>query len=360
MDWLDFPLQVDPARCLALQSTHSACRCCQEVCPAAAIRLTEQAVVLDEGACLGCGLCLTACPTGALSYPTLSWSDLIARAAGQSREGHLSLGCAYAASTAAMTLPCLGLLDADLLLSLAAQGVRALSLHSAECASCPLGAGPLVEAHLSRAQSRWPDALEVTWQQGTARTTPDLWAALGALAHPPEAAVGRRGFLALVARQAKAALSEPPAAAAPAAEPAALPPSRWTLLRALGRGDGPAFPRYAISPACDDCQDAEALCARFCPSGALQRLRTDDLVGFVFQPELCLACDQCLNLCPQQAIRRADDVPGRGPLLLRRLAVRRCTRCGQEATVLVEGLCPACRRQEQQQAIWTQLVQPPG
>ncbi len=84
------------------------------------------------------------------------------------------------------------------------------------------------------------------------------------------------------------------------------------------------------------------------------------LSGFVFRPEMCLACDQCLNLCPQQAIERADDASGRGPLLLRRLAVRRCTRCGQETTALVEGLCPACRRQEQQQAIWTGLVQPPG
>ena len=363
MDWLDFPLRVDSARCLALQSTHSACSRCQEVCPAEAIRLTGQDVTLDEGACLGCGLCLTACPTGALSYPALSWPDWIARAVGQSQEGHLSLSCAHAASTAVMSLPCLGLLDDDLLLALAAQGVRTLSLRSADCSTCPLSAGPLIEGYLARAQSRWPGALEVTWQRGEDRTAPDLWASLEAMAHPPEAAVGRRGFLALMARQAKAVLSEP-APAAPStpslADSAALSPSRRTLLQTLGQGGGPAFPRYTIGPACDDCQDAEALCARFCPSGALQRLRSGDFVGFVFQPELCLACDQCLDLCPQQAIERADDAAGRGPLLLRRLAVRRCTRCGQETTALVEGLCPACRRQEQQQAIWTGLVQPPG
>ena len=72
MSWLDFPIQVEPTRCLVVRSPRATCQRCQEVCPAQAIHLDGQSVRLDEGACLGCGLCLTACPTGVFSCPGLA------------------------------------------------------------------------------------------------------------------------------------------------------------------------------------------------------------------------------------------------------------------------------------------------
>ncbi len=41
--------------------------CVEERCPMGALEVVEEAVRLDEGRCIGCGLCVTGCPNGALS-----------------------------------------------------------------------------------------------------------------------------------------------------------------------------------------------------------------------------------------------------------------------------------------------------
>ncbi len=40
---------------------------CQEACPVGAIRRVDDLVLVDEGACIGCGACAEACPFGAIA-----------------------------------------------------------------------------------------------------------------------------------------------------------------------------------------------------------------------------------------------------------------------------------------------------
>ncbi len=54
-----FVVSVDPDRCVG-------CGICQSLCPAGAISV-ENVALVDSGRCTGCRLCLDQCPVGALS-----------------------------------------------------------------------------------------------------------------------------------------------------------------------------------------------------------------------------------------------------------------------------------------------------
>jgi len=349
--WLSASIHVDATRCLAAQSPRSTCRRCQDVCPAHAIRLGEQEVRLDEETCLGCGLCLAACPTGVFAFPGLSWPALLVRLAGKADEGHLTIRCAYATSPAHVTLPCLSLLNSDALLTLAARGVRHLTLRAPACATCPIGADALIEEHLAHAQKRWQGEFHVARESSPERESADLLAVLKDMASPLENPVDRRGFIRLLGARIGSAASDQLAAVllreqdSPEERPREVPPTRSALLEALGESqDVVSFPHYLIDPACDDCQDAEALCVLFCPTDALRREPTGDGVRFLLRPERCLDCGQCAAVCPKEAIRRGDLEAGRGEKTLRAFQTAQCRRCGQETPLAVDGLCPTCQR----------------
>jgi len=60
--------------CIPLTCVHCRVAWCQEVCPAAAISrdsLTD-AVVIDSARCIGCKMCMLACPFGAIGFDSAS------------------------------------------------------------------------------------------------------------------------------------------------------------------------------------------------------------------------------------------------------------------------------------------------
>ena len=55
-----FLVQLNTDRCTLEKN-------CLDACPVAALAIVDEKLVIDEGECLGCGLCIPACPTRALS-----------------------------------------------------------------------------------------------------------------------------------------------------------------------------------------------------------------------------------------------------------------------------------------------------
>jgi Fe-S-cluster-containing hydrogenase component 2 len=343
-------IETQPLSCLVRLYSHSECRRCQEVCPASAITLDGGRVRVDHSACVGCGLCISVCPTSVFSVRGLdlgAFLDKVVEGSGDTLT--LSCACTSAASETmsdtATVLPCLSMLDDDLVLALAGKGVRKLVLQMGDAERCVLHAGGLIDSTVARVQERWPGRLEVEMRHE--RGAPDDAAFSEVLDDLAEHQVDRREFLRGIVERARTVLDEAPADKkewGPRPLPTRIPTSRGVLLTSIHESDPVAFPRIAISDSCDDCQDAYALCGRFCPSGALSRVESEANVEFVFQPEICVDCGQCAFVCPQDAILRQEEGPGRGAITLLTFPKGTCARCGREAANLVDGLCPACSR----------------
>jgi MinD superfamily P-loop ATPase len=55
-----FIRETDSEACIA-------CGACADICPVAAVELSDDYVRVDPDWCIGCGVCAIACPTGAVS-----------------------------------------------------------------------------------------------------------------------------------------------------------------------------------------------------------------------------------------------------------------------------------------------------
>lgn len=108
--------------CLASERQGS-CTRCRDACPHDAIRIAD-AVEIDDVKCTGCGLCVQACPSGALE-PRLSF------------EKGLPLKCSQVKGSA-QGIQCLGRLQPTDLLRLADSQGRVRLAHE-DCASCTIG-----------------------------------------------------------------------------------------------------------------------------------------------------------------------------------------------------------------------------
>jgi ferredoxin len=324
---------------------------------------------VDQQACIGCGLCLSVCPTGVFSVVGLSVESLIDDIVTRVAEGTVTLRCANVSPPEStpdgeLELPCIGILDEDLIMTLAAKGVRALDLRVGNCEACTLHARKLIDTTLAEVHKRWPDGLRTEIRQESSDLDADFSAALDGLIGPAQPATyDRRSFLRDIVNRARDLASEP--VAAPKVEwgsrplPTRIAARRQALLAAIRDDDPVAFPLTAIGESCDGCQDAHSLCDRFCPTGALRRIDSTAGSEFVFLPEACADCGQCAFVCPQNAIHRQDDTTSRGPIILKTLEAGTCSHCERIATSLVGGLCPECARRAEVRDMLVDWVREP-
>jgi NAD-dependent dihydropyrimidine dehydrogenase PreA subunit len=62
---------------------------------------------------------------------------------------------------------------------------------------------------------------------------------------------------------------------------------------------------YVITEACIGVKDAT--CVEVCPAACIHT--TPEAPQYYIDPEVCIACEQCVIVCPVQAIFLDDDVP---------------------------------------------------
>lgn len=349
-------LEICPARCLRLRHKKSTCQLCRQNCPRDAISFNETLEV-DFLRCHGCGICANLCPTEVFQLKKPSYQALLPKTVGRSE---IRFACSLLPEQKEnVAVPCLGYLNEAVLIAIIARGTQTVTLDVAHCKNCELTLGSQIAM---RTVQKANSVLSLFGLSGKIRATTGIPNSNGLL---EKGLYSRRELfsnLGLGIRHAVAGASDGPTTEeeregklrnVPAPR---VPEKRSLLLESLKHLGEPIntkaevndlpFARIEIGQGCDGC----AMCATFCPTGAL-RLRHDDQKRAIdFIPGLCLACNLCRDICPQGVIASLayislnDIMTGSSQVLIEH-GESACSQCGR-AFIAAGGssLCPNCKK----------------
>jgi len=295
---------LDATRCLPMRFSDSSCKHCVDICPHRAVSL-DGFLAINPNHCSGCMLCTAVCPAGALELNI----DFQATLAQLSRVPEPVLGCRLTAECSNATLPCLGGLSEEHLLSLSHSLSGKLTLNAVKCSDCPNG------IMISRLQQ----LLGELCNSGLSGSSCQIVIALSApeLHYRPEA-VDRRGFFKSFRNSlfqgAAAILSSNSENPVKSTEyigkklPARMALLNQTLSRLTPELRSRVLGRYghqiSFNDSCTACQG----CVAICPTGALRTESPDDHP--FFDQSLCTGCALCVEFCMDEALKLAGAERG--------------------------------------------------
>lgn len=362
---IDFaPVRLDADRCVRAHVRQSACNVCARACAFNAVRLNTPASI-DAGACVACGQCIHGCPVGAIRADDVA-IEVFAIASSLNAARVVELACSQhpapqhgpAETDAVIRVPgCLASLGPSAYLSLLALGIERIVARLDGCAECPIGkARTGIECTLSTAQRLLGGRGEVERVIGLTDRRGEGWKRRRVRA--PGKQASRRDFLRKLAGEGqqiaarKLAIDLRPASSGGAT--ARTPPlERRRLLDALAQLPpretipetpltGLPFARMVADETCTAC----GVCARICPTGALQFVAEDERYQLTFASGACTDCSMCLHVCMPGALHREDAAPAdliSPPIVLRSGSLQSCAKCGAKfAGGSNVSLCPVC------------------
>jgi ferredoxin len=274
---------------------------------------------------------------------------------------------------------CLAALSPANLLELSAGGRRALWLDDSPCAQCPIGNAQIIlqrSADAARAllvaAGKPPAILLHSEQRPTGKARP----ARVPLLDGAQPSISRRTFLARFRPiqtetiEVEEPIDEGLQRGAPVSMrlPQRAPAGHRKLLAALAKlrvapdgkdnagrevdtvaADGLPFGTVVVDAnRCSAC----GLCARFCPTAALQFAVKDDTFALAFQPAACVDCGVCMAACPERAVTMGITVTLRA-IFSDEIAIMAagemapCTGCGTATAKAGGGVdtrCHVCRQ----------------
>ncbi len=390
-----------PERCLRAQHSGAPCAACTRFCPTLAISHCGLQLQFDRERCIGCGLCLSLCPTEAFSSDNWSERWLLNALSTEIADGEeVNLACVHAAYAGRLvrTRACVGAFSPAALASAACR-VR-LNVFVGACGVCPVSGGAaIVRANINTA-NRWLKEAGVdrtigvraaagegfseqrlggretsgracTRVGGSARAlsprrqTGDA-AGVGKVLDakkPPRVFSSERLFESSRLRNAGARTARQAGSIAATAGTTVSLDLRKALeaphvaLRERALVDWRSkisAPSVRITLPSVDCDVHHCLscgtCYQFCPTGAIEqsvvrRTRSSTFV-FLFNPGICADCGLCLIACPTHALsrtyRRSDP---RDTVVVYASEGGSCKRCGLPISLQHGDECFWCRNQ---------------
>jgi len=339
---------IDGLRCVHSLVEQASCRACVDACPRQAWLLDDDGLNLDTRACDGCGLCVPACPQGALQQPR----EVLH---GRWRGHHVAaIACERAGvSTTTGMLPCVHSLGERELLRLHRDGVTHLVSCRGDCDTCPRHTGRSLEHHLRRI-NRVLAPRKVGRLSHTA-TDARHWRQLAKqLAKQPDRhragqrrdgpTLSRRAFFRTGIECGTQLFTLHSEEQQHFLAPGELLDEHAATLPL------PYVP--SIDP--DHCNACHA-CARLCPQGAIELLKDDSGSAYRLNPTLCSGCNICRDSCDQDAVHIATAaVPSTTLIPLLR---HHCPACGAPFLRTTEQpeqqpLCPICTQTNHQRLLF--------
>ncbi len=291
--------------------------------------------------CIACGTCATFSPTCPLDAHPPNDAELLQSclAAAKAADGEAIIACEQILTAAeglydpekVVGVGCLGRVEESLLGTLAASGVKHVSLVKAKCAECEHVSGMRTAQLVCDTTA----ALLETWNSDMQVDIVGKFPSVARLARDKGYDPNRRGFFTAVKDEAKTAAvvtADFAAQAALGAQDAAksapkythvmsdgtlphfIPNRRERLLDALAALGEPQdvmidtrlWGHVIIDPEkCTSCQ----MCATFCPTGAISKFQDEDgTFGVQHSPGDCVKCRCCTDICPQGALTLSEEV----------------------------------------------------
>jgi len=352
-----FILQADKMRCLNHWHHGVLCTHCAQRCPTEAIAVEQHTVYHDADTCVGCGLCISSCPTEV--FTAKQWDET---AIPRDVEGNgwtkTHMFCGYhdkpynvgPGGTGAMRVPgCLAGLSKGLWFELGK--LTQVELHLEFCTDCELKDNlPHLAGHVTTA-AEWLMAVGIepmffeVLEPGEGKSKKKHRAIDTGL----NVTSRRDLFLGLLER-GKAIISEERQEEKGKKHGGAYAPGWMLRLEESYPKTPPQNDRAAywsaihINENCKGC----GLCTSYCPTGALRLDKDSGTYTHLFQSGRCIDCRICEVFCPSEAIsrsRRQTPTPFAVSSVRAAEGVR-CRRCDMPTVHTAEGLCYWCWLEE--------------
>ncbi len=352
------PPEFRAAHCTRYRYRYSECRRCADACPHEAIELSDEGVTISNAACRHCALCTAACPTEALTALDAAPVELLRAAV---KLGSVRIACAPSGQKGDEVLPCLGALGAATLGLLASRGIPVVLAGASYCAKCSHGStgAPALALNLDAARILRDAIGNEGWAAVTLADDND--ASASATGHDDQRRQLFRRFLSPAGRPIPpAGVQSAPLKAVRFARPvstaghellqmlfeqrtAATPDPAKPALSTLAHHPALFAARIEMLPGCTACE----VCARACPTAAIEVKEFGIAWELTFQQWCCVGCGLCVEACQPRVLRYADnlggDPGGKDARALHALSKQRCSHCDRFFISSAPAeTCPIC------------------